>query len=358
MTTLQILQANLLSPVVLAFALGVVARLVRSELRIPSSLYVSLSIYLLLALGLKGGHELASVGWATIARPALATVLLGCVTPVTAFWALRHWGRFSVADSAGIAAHYGSVSAVTFIAAQQFVTAMGAPAESFMPTLLALLESPGIHIALGLGVVAGALKLRSKLVPVMATAAVAGGGSVAVLDAISEVEEDEPQPSFWHSLREVVTGRTMILLAGGLVVGCLMGESGWKQVQPFFDSGFKGALMLFLLEMGMLAAERLEDLRKVGGFLLAFGILTPLVHGTLGVIVGHFAGLSPAGATVLGAMAASASYIAAPPAVRATLPDANPTYSLTLALGITFPFNVVLGIPIYWRLAALLGGRA
>jgi len=248
------------------------------------------------------------------------------------------------------------VSAVTFIAAQQFVSAMGATAEGFMPTLLALLESPGIHIALGLGVVAGVAKMRTKSVPVMANAAVAGGGAVAVLDEIAE-EVEEAEPSFWRSLHEVVTGRTMILLAGGLVVGWLMGESGWKQVQPFFDGGLKGALMLFLLEMGMLAAERLEDLREVGGFLLAFGVITPLVHGTLGVLLGHLAGLSPAGATVLGAMAASASYIAAPPAVRTTLPDANPTYSLTLALGITFPFNVVVGIPIYWRLAMLLGGH-
>jgi len=350
------LQANLLSPIVLAFALGVIARLVRSELRIPSTLYVSLSIYLLLALGLKGGHELAHAGWGPIAKPALVTVLLGCITPVTAYFALRKLGKFSVTDSAGIAAHYGSVSAVTFLAAEQFVGAMGATAEGFMPTLLALLESPGIHIALGLGVVAGVAKMRTKTVPVMATAAVAGGGTVAVLEEVIE-EEEGVKPSFWRSLHEVVTGRTMVLLAGGLVVGLLMGESGWKQVQPFFDAGFKGALMLFLLEMGMLAAERLEDLKKVGGVLLAFGIITPLVHGTLGVLFGRFAGLSAAGATVLGAMAASASYIAAPPAVRATLPDANPTYSLTLALGITFPFNVVLGIPIYWRLATLLGGN-
>lgn len=355
MSTLDILRSNLLSPIVLAFALGVIARLVKSELRIPSVLYTSLSIYLLLALGLKGGHELGHVGWATIAVPAIATLLLGCITPLTAYYGLRKLGRFSVADSAGIAAHYGSVSAVTFIAAQQFVTSMGGVPESYMPTLLALLESPGIHIALGLGVVAGAARMARQSVPVMASAAVGGGGSVVVLEELEEVEP--AKPSFWGSLHEVVTGRTMVLLAGGLVVGWLMGESGWKQVQPFFDSGFKGALMLFLLEMGMLAAERLEDLKKVGGFLLAFGIITPLVHGVLGVIVGHLAGLSAAGATVLGAMAGSASYIAAPPAVRATLPDANPTYSLTLALGITFPFNVILGIPIFWRLATFLGGH-
>ena len=146
----------------------------------------------------------------------------------------------------------------------------------------------------------------------------------------------------------------MILLVGGLFVGFLMGESGWKSVSPFFDSGFKGALMLFLLEMGIVAGSRLGDLTRVGPFLLGFGILMPLVHGVLGVVLGHAAGLSVGGATILGTMAASASYIAAPPAVRLTLPEANPTYSLTAALAITFPFNILAGIPIYFSVAQAL----
>ncbi len=356
MSTLQLLQINLFSPVVLAFALGVVARLVRSELRLPSALYQSLAIYLLLALGLKGGHELSSAGWGPIAKPAVATLILGCITPLSAYFALRRLGKFPVADAAGIAAHYGSVSAVTFIAAQQFVSAVGGSSESFMPTLLALLESPGIHVALALGVLAAVRQPVQEPAQRLVASALAGGGSIEYLP---ELEEPEPKPArpVWNALHEVLTGRTMILLAGGLVVGCLAGEAGWKQVQPFFDSGFKGALMLFLLEMGMLAAERFGDLKRTGLFLLAFGVVTPLVHGLLGVTAGHLGGLSPGGATVLGAMAGSASYIAAPPAVRATLPEANPTYSLTLALGITFPFNVVVGIPLLWRFASLMGGQ-
>jgi hypothetical protein len=148
----------------------------------------------------------------------------------------------------------------------------------------------------------------------------------------------------------------MVLLVGGLVLGVLMGRTGWAQVSPFFDAGFKGVLVIFLLDLGMTAADRLGDLRKVGPFLLAFGVGAPLVLGTLGVLAGHAAGLSTGGAAVLGAMAASASYIAAPPAVRATLPEANPTWSLTLAIGITFPFNLAVGIPLYLRLAQALGG--
>lgn len=325
---LDTLQANLLSPIPLAFALGVITRLMKSEFSLPKDLYASLSIYLLFALGLKGGAELAHATFASIAKPAAVTLLLGCVTPLIAFGTLRWIGRFSSADSAGIAAHYGSVSAVTFIAAQQFVQRVGAPLEGFMPTLLTLLESPGIHIALAIGAV-------------QRTRALGASG-------------DSSGKSIGHVLHEVLTGRTMVLLVGGLLVGFLMGGSGWKAVTPFFDSGFKGALMLFLLEMGIVAGSRLGDLKKVGPFLLVFGIVVPLLHGALGVALGGWAGLSVGGCTVLGTMAASASYIAAPPAVRLTLPEANPTYSLTSALAITFPFNILAGIPIYYRIAQAL----
>jgi len=318
---LEILTTNLLSPIVLAFALGVAARLLRSELRLPKDLYSALSIYLLFAIGLKGGVELSHASYAAIAAPAAVTLLLGCITPVSSYLVLRYLGRFNDADSAAIAAHYGSVSAVTFIAAQTFVTAMGATPEGFMPTLLTLLESPGIHIALAIG----ALKIGHH----------------------------RPTREILH---EVLTGRTMILLVGGLLVGFLIGEDGWTGVAPFFDGGFKGALTLFILEMGIVAAERLGDLRKVGAFLLAFGVGMPLVHGAMGAALGSLAGLSVGGSTVLAAMAASASYIAAPPAARLNLPTANPTYYLTASLVITFPFNVTVGIPIYYWLALRMHG--
>jgi hypothetical protein len=320
---IEILHQNLLSPVVLAFALGVLAKLLRSEFHVPRDIYMGLSIYLLLALGLHGGVELARAPFQEIVRPALATIALGVVTPLTAYLTLRRLGRLGVPDAAGIAAHYGSVSAVTFIAAQQFAKSMGAEPEGFMPTLLTLLESPGIHVALLLGA------LRS------------GTGA-------------QPMRQVVH---EVLTGRTMVLLVGGLVVGSLMGEKNWSVIAPFYDTQgavFKGALVLFLLEMGVVAGARLGDLRKVGPFLLGFGIAMPLVHGALGATLGSLAGLSIGGATVLAAMAASASYIAAPPAVRLTLPQANPTYSLTASLAITFPFNIIAGIPIYYEIARLI----
>ena len=325
MTTLEILKSNILSPIVLAFLLGIVTKLLRSELSLPKDLYSSLSIYLLLALGLKGGVELSESSVHAIALPAAATILVGCITPLSAYILLRKLGRFSSVDSAALAAHYGSVSAVTFIAATQFVTNMGAKPEGFMPTLLTLLESPGIHIALAIG----ALK-RAKV-------QASSGAAVA-----------RSKASIFH---EIFTARSMILLVGGLIIGLLMGAHGYEPIKPFFETGFKGALVLFLLEMGIIAGSRISDLKRVGVPLVALGILLPILHGLLGVVAGHWSGLSAGGATVLGAMAASASYIAAPPAVRMTLPEANPTYYLTASLVVTFPFNLVVGIPLYYQIA-------
>lgn len=323
----EILLQNLLSPVTLAFVLGVLAKLARSEFQLPKDVYAGISAYLLLALGLHGGLELARASFGEIAAPALATLGIGALTPVTSYLVLRRLGRFGAQDAAGIAAHYGSVSAVTFIAAQQFVAAMGEPTEAFLPTLLTLLESPGIHIALAIGALASR-----------------GGGGESSIRA---------------TLHEVLTGRTMVLLVGGLAVGFLMGERNWAAVELFYDTKgpvFKGMLVLFLLEMGVVAGARLGDLRKVGAFLLGFGIGMPLVHGALGAWLGILTGLGVGGATVLGAMAASASYIAAPPAVRLSLPEANPTLSLTASLAITFPFNILAGIPIYYWIARLVQG--
>jgi hypothetical protein len=318
---LEILLTNLLSPIVLAFALGIVAQLIRSDLSFPEPLYQALSIYLLLAIGLKGGAELSHTHWAVVLKPAFVTLLLGMLTPITSYVVLRKIGRMDRINAAAIAAHYGSVSAVTFIAAQTFGQLQGTPVEGFMPALVAMLEVPAIVVALMI------VFLRSN-----------------------------HHGSWRDGLHEVLTGRSVVLLIGGLLIGYLSGMEGLKQVEPFFVSGFKGALTLFLLEMGLVAARRLRDLRKVGAFLIGFGILMPIVHGVLGVVLGSWAGLSEGGSAVLGAMVASASYIAAPAAVRISIPEANPTYYLTASLGITFPFNLTLGIPLYFALAHWIGG--
>lgn len=339
---LTTLQHNLLSPLSLAFGLGIVARLIKSELTIPREIYAGISIYLLLALGLKGGVELSHSSVAAIFWPAVATIALGCITPLTSYFVLRRLGRFSIADAAGIAAHYGSVSAVTFIAAQQFVADLGLPVEGFLPTLLTLLESPGIHIALALGAWQ------------MAVAPMPAGTAPSSTEGATHDSRDKRPLS--HVLHEVLTARSMVLLVGGLLCGLLMGSKGYEPVKPFFEGLFKGALTIFLLEMGLVAGAKLGDLRRAGPFLLGFGIVMPILHGGLAVLLGSWAGLSVGGCTVLGAMAASASYIAAPPAVRMTLPQANPTYYLTASLVITFPFNLLVGIPLYYQMARLATG--
>ena len=321
MTVLDILQTNLLSPMVLAFALGLVATLVKSDLKFPNEIYTALSIYLLFAIGLKGGAELAQTSLQQFWMPALAALMLGLGIPLWSYALLRLAGRFAVADAAAIAAHYGSVSVVTFSAAQTYLQNLGLTAEGFMPTLLALLEVPGIVVAL--------LIARSRM---------QGAGSWGAV------------------LHELLTGRSVVLLLGGLIVGALAGPGGLEQVAPFFVDPFRGVLTFFLLEMGMLTAQRFGDFRKVGAFLIGFGLVMPVLHGLLGAWIGSLAGLSLGGTFLLATLAGSASYIAAPAAVRIALPEANPSFYLTAALAITFPFNLALGLPLYFEIARLLHG--
>lgn len=316
MAALELVRINLLSPIVLAFALGIVATLVRSDLKFPDELYAGLSIYLLLAIGLKGGTALAQTPLELFWLPALATLGLGVGIPLWCYAILRRLGRFEVPDAAALAAHYGSVSVVTFIASLSFLDAIGSPAEGFMPTLVAILEVPAIIVAL-----------------VIARMSVGGRGSWGAV------------------LHEVVAGRSVLLLLGGLAIGFFSSPAGLAAVSPLFVDLFQGALALFLLEMGMVAARRFRDLSRVGVFLLGFGIVMPLLHGALGVWLGTLSGLSLGGSTVLGVLAASASYIAAPAAVRIALPQANPGFYLTAALAITFPFNLTIGIPVYYAMA-------
>ena len=342
---LESLERNLLTPIPLCFVLGIVCTRIHGGIKIPKELYLSIAIFLLMSIGFVGGHELAHEyqmhGVSTIWKPALATLFLGCLTPLTSFVVLRYIGGMSIADSAGIAAHYGSTSAVTYAVANSFVEQTNHPANSLLPTLVTILECPGIAIALVLGAGLSARERAAK--------------------ATSE-RRHARESKLSEALYEVITGQSIMLMAGLLVIGFIstmfMDDQAFQPFYEFFQSKgmlFRGALCIFLLEMGLVAGERLGDLVKVGPFLVAFGILMPLVHGFLGAYLGHAAGLNLGGCTVLAAIVASASYIAAPPAVRLTLPEANPTYSITAALAITFPFNIALGIPIYYEMAKWLG---
>jgi hypothetical protein len=314
----ELVQANLTAPPVLAFALGLLAARIGTDLRLPHAVTTLLSTYLLLAIGLKGGQALRETSLDELAVPIVATLIIGLITPLATYGALRHRQRFGVADAAAIAAHYGSVSAVTFTAATGFALAAGREAEGYLPALVAILEVCGIVVAL--------LVAARRLGRATTTA-----------------------------LREVVGGKSSLLLAGGVVIGSVSGPDGAAQLAPFFDEPFRGVLTLFLLDLGVVAGLRVAEVRRVGPYLLGFAVVAPLCFGLIGVALATLHGLSPGGAGVFGAMAASASYIAAPAATSVGLPDANPAMALTAALGITFPFNLAIGIPLYAEAATMIG---
>lgn len=312
---------SILSPMVLAFLLGMIASRLKSDMKFPDSLYQSLTIYLLIAIGMKGGYKLSLTSFEEVFQPALVAIGLCCVIPLWVYWLMRRFGKFNVYNAAALAAHYGSVSAVTFSAALAFHESLQISFEGFMPSMLAMMEIPAILIGVSLARINAPLKDDSQQVPLKEIA------------------------------RELIAGKSSLLLLGFLLIGFLVGKSGWEQVAPLFDVPFKGVLTLFLLEAGLVAGRKLSDFRKGGLFLVGFGILAPILHATIGIYLGHFAGMSLGGATILGVLAASASYIAAPAACRVALPEANPSYYLTAALAITFPFNIMIGLPLYHEIA-------
>lgn len=304
---------NLLSPAVLAFVVSLAAALLRFDLRLPEALYPILSSFLLFAIGLKGGRALSDAGLADAWLPLAAAVALGVVTPLLAYGLLRWFGRIPTIDAAGIAAHYGSVSAVTFTVVIATLDARGTAHEGYMAGLLAVLEVVGIVVAISL----------------------ARGATTKFADAV----------------REVVRGRSISFLLAGIAIGWLAGGERLAPTDPLFVGLFTGALVLFLVEMGAIAATRLRDVRRAGWRLVVLAVAIPLVNGSLGALLGAAIGLSTGGTAILATMAASASYIAAPAAVRIALPQASPALYVTASLGITFPFNLIVGIPVYIALA-------
>lgn len=317
-SSLELALVNLTSPPVLAFVLGLIAVAVRTDLRLPDAVYQATSMYLLLAIGIKGGVALRESSAADIALPLVATVVLGVLIPVAAFAFLRVLTPLGRIDRGAMAAHYGSTSLVTFTAALVFLEASQIAFEGYVATLLTVLEIPGIIVGLLL-----ARGLR-------------GGG-------------------LGETLREVVLGRSVLLLVGGLVIGFLTGPLGYERVEPFFGDLFTGVLTLFLLELGMLTGRQISALRGAGPGLVVFAIGFPLLAGFAGVVGGTLAGMEVGGAMILGVLCASASYIAAPAAVRLALPEAKPSITLASSLGMTFPFNLIVGIPLYLLMAEAVG---
>jgi hypothetical protein len=306
--------------VVLFFLLGLLAGLARSELKLPPQLYDSFSLVLLLAIGLKGGEGLAQQPLLPLLPQFGAVIMLGIVQTLLAYAVLRR--RFARADAAATAAHYGSVSVATFAVGVNWLNARAIDFEPQLPIFLAIMEVP--PIVLGILLVRG---IRAG--------------------------------TNWRQLgHEAFFGKGVVLLLGGMAIGWSAGPVGLAPIKPLFFDLFKGALAIFLLEMGLIVARQAVELRRQGLFLVGFGVLMPVVSAALGIGCGVALGLSPGGVTLLATLAASASYIAVPATMRLAVPEANPALSLAAVLGVTFPFNILAGIPFYHWLAARFAGGA
>jgi len=313
-------EATVIDVVILFFLLGLAAGLARSDLKLPSALYDSLTLFLLLAIGLKGGEGLARQALAPLLPQLFAVVLLGVAQTLIAFVILRFAGRLARPDAAATAAHYGSVSVATFAVGVNWLLARDIAFEPQATVFLAVMEVPaimvGIVLARGIG-----------------------------------------RDTNWGVLlHETFLGKGVTLLLGGMAIGWIAGPEGLAPIKGLFYDLFKGVLALFLLEMGLIVSHHIGELRRNGLFLLAFGLLMPLLSGMLGLGCGMLLGLSLGGLTLLATLAASASYIAVPAAMRVAVPHANPALSLGVALGVTFPFNILVGIPLYHRIAVQLVG--
>lgn len=299
------------------FLLGAFAALVRSDIQFPKALYQTLILYLMIAIGLKGGVALSEHASWELVTQSIYVISLGVILPLIAFPLLFYVGKLPRTDAASICAHYGSVSVGTYAVAVAFLEAMSIDYEDYLPLFVVLLEMPAIAVGIALARRAGAS---------------GGANASGKIDAAL--------------LHEVFFNPGIVLMVGGLLVGFMGGERTYTIAPLFFDL-FNGVLALFLLEMGMVSASRLGELKRLGSFMLAFGVLMPLIGGVLGSVLGLAIGLSTGGAILLAVLGASASYIAVPAAMRQALPEANHSLSISVSLGITFPFNVILGIPTY-----------
>jgi len=312
--------SNLLIPAVLFFALGFVAQMVRSDLKFPPELAKALSIYLLVGIGLKGGIELSHADMGDALNAVAAALVLGFGLPIVAY-AILLAGRLDKLNASAIAAHYGSVSAGTFLTAIAYLNAQEIAYESYPVIMLAIMESPAIIV--------GLLLARFSR----------GSGAG---------EDDARESHMGELLRDAFTNGSVMLLFGAMVIGLVVKPDSLATITPFFSTLFMGVLSLFLLEMGMEAGKRIAEFRRAGLFLVSFGVVMPLIGAAAGILVGHYwLGFSEGGVLLVAVLGASASYIAVPPAMRLAIPEANPSFYLTLSLGVTFPFNVLVGIPLY-----------
>jgi uncharacterized protein len=319
----SLILSNILNPPVLFFFLGMLAIFLKSDLEVPQPLPKLFSLYLLLAIGFKGGYELDESGInPQVAITLIAAIIMACVVPIYSFFILRV--KLDTYNAAAIAATYGSISAVTFITAQSFLKVLGLTPGGHMVAALALMESPAIIVGI-------------------------------ILVRMFAKSDGEKKFSWGEILHEAFVNGSVFLLIGSLIIGILTGEKGWEKLQPFTQGIFYGVLSFFLLDMGMVAARKIRDLSKTGSFLIAFSVLMPVANAIIGIIIAKLIGMGQANALLFAVLSASASYIAVPAAIRMTIPEANPSLYVSMALALTFPFNIIVGIPVYMKIVKAIG---
>jgi hypothetical protein len=318
----DLLLNNILSIPILFFFLGFAAVQLKSDLEVPQPTSRFLSIYLLMSIGLKGGHELAHGEWSSeVIKVLLAAVLLASLIPLYVYPIIRR--RFNSYNAAAIAATYGSISVVTFISAISFLNELNVPFGGYMVAAMTLMESPALIISL--------ILLRN-----------------AMPDALNK------KNSLLHLFSESVTNSSVLIIIGGLIIGYVSPEQSFQDVKPFTEGLFKGFLSVFLLDMGIVASKRIKALTRAGSFLITMAMLFPIINATLSIFSAYLLGISEGNALLLAVLCASASYIAVPAAVRIAVPQANPGLFVPMALTVTFPFNVTIGIPLYYYLITLI----
>lgn len=319
----SLILSNILNPPVLFFFIGMMAVFLKSDLDIPQPLPKLFSLYLLFAIGFKGGHEIHESGInGEIAITLIAAILLATIVPIYSFLILKI--KLDVYNAAAIAAAYGSISAVTFVTATSFLEQQtpAIPYGGHMVAALALMESPAIII----GLVLVRLFTQSK---------------------DPEKPTGKGEFSWLKVLREAFLNGSVFLLLGSLVVGIITSEQGWQRLEIFTGEIFYGMLTFFLLDMGLVAAKRIDDLKRSGSFVIGFSIFMPILNALIGIFLAKVIGMSPGNALLFAVLCASASYIAVPAAMRMTVPEANPSLYISMALALTFPFNIIIGIPVY-----------
>jgi len=342
MDILQLIQANLLTPIILFFLFGIIAARIKSDLKIPEAISEFLPIYLLAAIGLHGGIEMRNTGFENMLIPMFVAIGLSLLFTLNHYQILKRLGKFNLFDSYALASTYGAVGAVHFSVGLSFLKNQGVSSEGYIAAILAVLEPLAFILAIFMTNMAVSKQIKAK--------------KQSFSDNNSEIDVglSQTKTKLTKVLHESITGKAIVILLGSIVIGYIIGEDGFESIKIVFDDMFTGAIVIFMVEMGIIAGQRLDDIKKVGVFLTAFAIIIPVFNGTIGVLVSTAIGLSVGGAVMFGLLMASASFIAAPAVLRHAIPQAKPSLYITSALGITFPFNIIVTLPLLFALSTFV----